>query len=186
MRTIHFLQARQTIESGGVLAYPTEAIIGLGCDPFNEEATRKILAIKHRSIKKGLIVIGSNTQQLLSLIDSGFHQAFTEQANQPFDHPTTWLVPAAKLTPHWLTGVHDSIAVRVCKHKAINDFLLELGSPIVSTSANIANQPPCKTILETRLRFGTVIDGYLPGNTGAWQKPSRIIDLRTFNVQRDL
>ena len=55
-------QAVTALKQGGILAYPTEAVWGLGCDPFNQQAVLKLLALKQRPMDKGLILIAANVE----------------------------------------------------------------------------------------------------------------------------
>ena len=56
-------QAAQAIRAGAVIAYPTEAVWGLGCDPWDEEAVERLLLLKGRSVDKGLILVADNIRQ---------------------------------------------------------------------------------------------------------------------------
>ncbi|MCK4586215.1 MAG: Sua5/YciO/YrdC/YwlC family protein, partial [Gammaproteobacteria bacterium] len=117
-RVVNHWQLRQTariIERGGIIAYPTEAVFGLGCDPINPDAVLRLLTLKRRPIGKGLVLIASNIEQLkpfMAPLDA--KQQHTLEASWP--GPVTWLVPAKQETPVWLKGHHDTIAVRVTDH----------------------------------------------------------------------
>ena len=106
-----------------VVAYPTEAVFGLGCNPLSESAVRKLLDLKQRPIEKGLIVVAPNLHFLQPFID--FSRLSDEQLARlqaQYDHPITWVVPAKAEIPHFLTGQFNSIAVRLCTHPAVKAF----------------------------------------------------------------
>lgn len=182
LRRFILRRAVQLLQSGGVLAYPTEAVYGLGCDPLNRHAVERILAIKQRPVEKGLILIASRFQQL-----SPFLQAQAPEVQARLDEswpgPVTWLVPANPATPRWLRGVHDTLAVRVTAHPLAAALCEAFGGAIVSTSANPAGSAPARTALQARLRCPSV-DMILHGATGRLTRPTPIRDALTGKVFR--
>lgn len=181
-------QAALHLKKGAVLAYPTEAVWGLGCDPFNEHAFRHILELKQRPIEKGVILLASQIQQisqLLDLIPSQFKEKIIESWSDKQNHQraTTWLLPAHHSIPHWITGDHSSVAVRVTRHPLCQSLCDHFGGFIVSTSANPAGLPPAKTQYETHVYFKDTVE-YLHGSLGSSMKPSQIIDAMTGKIIR--
>ncbi|MDH2899162.1 L-threonylcarbamoyladenylate synthase type 1 TsaC [Rahnella variigena] len=167
-----------------VVAYPTEAVFGLGCDPDSEQAVDALLALKKRPKDKGLILIADNYQQLLPYIDDS---SLTEQQLAHicsfWPGPVTWVMPAKPSTPEWLTGRFTSLAVRVTDHPLVKELCQKFGKPLVSTSANLNGEPPCRLPAEVRLQFGDnfpVIDG----DVGGRENPSEIRDALTGNLIR--
>ena len=176
-------RAARWIRDGGVIAYPTEAVFGLGCDPGNPLATARLLALKSRPWQKGLILVASTLQQLKPWVQPPAGDRLrTLQRSWP--GPLTWLLPASDTCPTWLTGTHDTLAVRVSAHPVVRSLCDTLGGAIVSTSANIGGRPPARSVLEVRLRFGKRIDFVLPGALGNRQQPSRIRDLASGRIIR--
>ena len=164
--------AAYRLHEGGVVAYPTEAIYGLGCDPLNRRAVARLLDIKQRPISKGLILIAASFEQLIPFVRP-VPGAQMQAVLESWPGPNTWLLPAAGSTPHWLTGGRDSIAVRVTAHPLAAGLCRAFGGAIVSTSANLSGYPPAKTALEVRLRCpGT--DVILHGSTGGSTRPTTI------------
>lgn len=157
---------------GGIMAYPTEAVFGLGCDPENEAAVLRLLTIKNRPVEKGLILIASEFPQVKRFLKP------LNKAQQKYTVPgeTTYLYPALESAPAWLTGSHHSLAVRVTRHPLARQLCEALGSALVSTSANISGQPPAKTSEEVRQQFESMIDALLDGETGNLSKPTEIRD----------
>jgi len=170
--------AARRIENGSVIAYPTEAVYGLGCDPWNPRAVRRILEIKRRPESKGLILVAAEASQLEPFVDPLDPQRMREiLATWP--GPVTWLLPARPGTPRWLTGDHDSLAVRVTAHPLAAGLCLSAGTALVSTSANRSGLEPARTALAVRLHLGGAIDYILAGACGPRAQPSRIRDGRT-------
>jgi len=175
--------ARGRLRAGGVLAYATESCFGLGCNPFDVRAIRRILAIKGRPTHKGLIVIAANLQQLRPLIRPLTPvQLATVQRYWP--GPYTFLLPASRRVPTLLRGRHDKIAVRISAHGEAAALCRALGSPLVSTSANRAGQKSLKTARGCRQAFSRQQVLTLQGRIGKRRKPSTIIDLDSGRVLR--
>ena len=176
-------KAVEVCTTGGIIAYPTEYCFGLGCDPLNETAVRRILTLKHRSWAKGLIVITDDVRRLRRLIDFSVGSSLiTPLANWPGPH--TWLLPALTATPRWLRGQHDTLAVRLIDHPLALALCRQSRSAIVSTSANRKNQPPLRTARQVRFEFGDRIDWIIDGPVGRATSPSEIRDARTGQLVR--
>jgi len=176
-------QAARCIRRGGIVAYPTEAVFGLGCDPANPRAVMRLLAIKQRPVEKGLILVAASLQQLQPWI-APLSRRQLQRLERSWPGPHTWLVAAAEHCPDWLTGGRDTLAVRVSAHPVVQRLCLAAGRALVSTSANPAGKTPARSRLQIRLRFPTGIDDYLPGELGGLQQPTRIRDLETGRVIR--
>lgn len=173
------------IKQQKVVAYPTESVFGLGCDPDSQLAVEALLKLKCRSWKKGLILIAANYKQLLPYIDDS--QLIERQQQQMFESwpgPVTWVVPAKKNTPNWLTGQFTSIAVRVSDHPLVKILCQLYGKPLVSTSANLTGYPPCRTTEEVWEQFGKDFP-VLSGKVGDQINPSQIRDIISGKLIRE-
>lgn len=177
-RTAHLLWG------GAVVAYPTEAVWGLGCAPHNEQAVRRILSLKSRSVEKGLILVGSSMAQfdyLLQYLTQ--EQRNTMAATWP--GPYTWLVPdLADQVPDWIKGKFSSVALRVSDHPLVAGLCDAFGGPIVSTSANPQGLQPAMENWQVRRYFGKRVDVITPGVVGGNNKPSEIRDLLSGQIIR--
>ena len=182
MKSWQIHNALSVLEDGGIIAYPTEAVMGLGCDPWDEDAVAEILRLKRRPAGKGLIVTASNIDQLSGLVDFSRVPALEEIAAS-WPGPVTWLAPARRVTPHWLTGQHDTLAVRVSAHPVVQQ-LCDAAGALVSTSANPSGCRPARTRRRARAYFGQDVDCYIPGNVGGDPRPSMIRDAVTGRVLR--
>lgn len=161
------------IQTGGVVAYPTEAVFGLGCDPFSLKAVLRLLKLKKRSPKKGLILISHSWEAFFPFLTPIPGDVFkTIQARKT---PCTWILPANHFAPKWIT-VNGNLAVRVTTHPLAIALCKIVGYPIVSTSANKAKTKPARTGLAVRLHFKNKLDYILAGKVGGQNKPTPIID----------
>lgn len=184
MSELKYQLACEILEQGKVIAYPTEAVWGIGCDPMSESAVERVLQLKNRTIDKGLILVGAHMDQLGPLLDSltGEQQA-TLQASWP--GPITWLIPDPDDTiPAWIKGDYQSVAIRVSAHPVVQALCQEFGGLIVSTSANTSGQPEIKSRLELEQQFAGSIDYIVSGKIGEQSQPSEIRDLVSGKVIR--
>lgn len=166
-------QVVRSLDRGGVVAYPTEAVWGLGCDPLDAVAVQRLLALKRRPVGKGVILIAADFRQLGPwLAEVADELAAPALASWP--GPNTWVWPARPGVPDWITGGRASIAVRVTAHPPAAALCRAWGGPLVSTSANPAGQPPARSLLALRRYFGSRLDGVLPAPLGDLGRPTRI------------
>ncbi|MBU1215693.1 MAG: Sua5/YciO/YrdC/YwlC family protein [Gammaproteobacteria bacterium] len=160
------------LKRGGLIAYPTESCYGLGCDPRNRRAVRRILKLKQRQQKKGLILIASAYHQVVPFIQP-LTAAEQLRLQQDGVQAVTYLMPAKPSCPRWLRGVHDTLAVRLTAHAFARQLCRSAGSALVSTSANRSGMRAAKTYAECKRMFG---DGVwvLRGRVGKRKRPSTI------------
>lgn len=172
----HLRQAASSLRQGGVWAYPTEAVWGLGCDPWNRAAVERILALKERPVHKGLILAAASIAQVEFLL-APLSGALREQVGQYWPGPTTLLLPdPGDRIPRWIKGEHERVAIRVSAHKGVQRLCTAYGGPLVSTSCNRAGRPPARWSWQVRRTFGDALDGIVPGSLGGARQPSRILD----------
>ena len=182
-RQVNIQRAAQLLHLGGVIAYPTEAVWGLGVDPFNATAVAGLLSLKQRSMDKGLIIVAANIKQLAPyLISLTLEQR--EQLEKSWPGPMTWLVPNKGSFPPFICGQHDKVALRVSNHQLVRGLCLAFGGPIVSTSANPQGKCPPRFGWQVRRYFKQHIDLYTPGHVGGRKQASEIRDLVTGQVIR--
>jgi L-threonylcarbamoyladenylate synthase len=176
-------QAARVVHAGGIIAYPTEAVYGLGCDPTDGPAVMRLLEIKRRPVELGLILIGADIAQLRPYFGE-LDRAALARVTRSWPGPVTWLLPTTAGTPAWLRGRHDTIALRVTDHPLASALCRELGHALVSTSANRHHQPPARTALLVRKRLGIDVDLVLAGSVGPLRRPTEIRDARTGRIVR--
>jgi L-threonylcarbamoyladenylate synthase len=173
-------KAARIVLNGGVIAYPTEGVYGLGCLPDDWRAVDRLLTIKGRASKAGLILIAPDyelvaawlapTQQEYERITAANHASI----NAPVISPITWVVTAAPGTPDWLTGGRSTLAIRLTEHPIVARLCTEIGGAITSTSANRSGRPAARSSLTARRQLGRDLDFVLPGPLGNATGPSEI------------
>lgn len=174
--------AAKALVQGQVLAYPTEAVWGLGCLPQNRHAVARILALKKRSADKGLILVSGDIRHFQPLLN-GLDAPQLHALLATWPGPYTWLVPHQQKVPSIITGSHDYVAIRVSAHPVIRALTAAVGGPIVSTSANPQGLAPARTSWRARAYFGREV-AYAPGHIGASAKPTEIRNALTGHVIR--
>ena len=175
-------EASRCLEEGGVVAYPTEAVYGLGCDPLNPHAVARLLHLKGRMPDKGVILIASDCEQLMPFIQ--VEPETREKLEESWPGPVTWIVPASDNTPEWITGGRNTIAVRVTAHPIASAICSEYGGAIVSTSANRTGKESAKSAFQVRQKLTRAPDMIIHGALGKLDRPTPIRDAVTGELIR--
>ena len=174
-------QAAQCLRRGGVIACPTEAVWGLGCDPFNRAAVLRVLALKQRPVEKGLLLVAAGMDQIKALLAPLSRQQLAV-LRQSWPGHLTWLIPDPdRRYPDWIRGEHASVAVRVSDHPVVSSICRAFGKPMVSTSANLAGEPEIRSLADLQRQFGKQIDCLVDGELGGRMATSEIRDLLTLS-----
>jgi L-threonylcarbamoyladenylate synthase len=176
-------RAARIVRSGGVIAYPTEAVFGLGCLPRDRRAVLRLLAIKRRSWRKGLILIGADVSQLERYVVLP-PEPHRSRVLATWPGPHTWVLDALPAAPRWITGGRPSVAVRVTAHPLAAELCLAVGEALVSTSANVSRRPPHRRLIQLRRDLGASVDFVLAGPLGGLAAPTAIRDGRSGHVLR--
>jgi L-threonylcarbamoyladenylate synthase len=180
---LHLGAAYRALRAGGVIAYPTEAVWGLGCDPLNAHAVRRLRALKRRPRDNGLILIAATFEQVAPLM-APLTQARMLQLRASWPGPVTWIVPASPEVPDWVRGPGGTVALRVSAHPLAAALCDIYGAPIVSSSANRSGRPPARTALAVRRQLGAGLDYVLPGAVGGLARPTTLRDARSGTIVR--
>ena len=201
------VEAARWLQQGQLLAYPTESVWGIGCDPFNQQAVKQLLAIKQRPLEKGMIVVTDSVSRLTALLSNLNDEqrqlvldSWCSDSDADYDVDSqqahTWLLPLSEnlpvSIPAWITGSHHSVAVRVIDHPLVQQLCRQVVSVhnpygfVVSTSCNPSGQPPALTLSQAQAYFSDSNEqvGYLKGETLGYQLPSQISNARTGQVIR--
>ena len=174
-------RAAEILLRGGIIAYPTEGVFGLGCLPDDVEAVERLLEVKRRDARKGLILIASTMEQLdgwVSLPDG-----LSIPQSDP-THPVTWIVPPGPNVHPIILGQHNSLAIRITSNPVAAAICDAVDSPIVSSSANLSGKPTARNRIILRRQFGARVDYIVPGDCGPASGASEIRDLSTGKVLR--
>ncbi len=173
---------RAHLRRGGLVAYPTESCYGLGCDPRNLRALKRLIQLKGRDAAKGLLLIADHVKRLQPFMKPP-STADRIRMQRSWPGPVTWVVPASNACPPLLTGGRPTIAVRVTAHPGAARLCRSLGMALVSTSANKSGDKPAQTAAECRRIFGAQVR-VIAGRIGPRRRPSTLIDLATGTVLR--
>ena len=180
----HICRAAELLAQQAVVAYPTESVWGLGCDPQSAPAVEKILRLKNRNVGKGLILIADCIERFDPFL-AGLEEEYLRRFQELTEKPTTWLVPNNGSAPLWITGGRDTLALRITKHPVAAALCSLAAGPLVSTSANPQGLPAAKSALEVENYFGAQIDLQTPGQVGSAINPSEIRYLISGDVVRE-
>jgi L-threonylcarbamoyladenylate synthase len=173
--------AAHIIRHGGIIAYPTDTIYGLGCDPYNADAVARLNAIKQRPLNKQFILLAGDIEQVTPLVELDKQQQMTVMQTS---EPTSWVADAKPSVPSWLTGDSGTITIRICKQDDVQRLCHILRHAIISTSANPSGKPPAKNALELHKYFHQTIEAILASNQKLTASPSKIIRLCDNQVLR--
>ena len=171
------------LKKGGVIAYPTEAVYGLGCLADNTKAIKRLLALKQRPKEKGLILLASDLSQLAPYICQ-LDQTILQKIQATWPGPTTWILPTPPETSTLIKGSFDTIAVRISAHPIVQELCTQCQSPIISTSANITGQSMSYSAFDVRQHFKNELDYILNAPLGDSDKPTVIMDAITDQIIR--
>ncbi len=171
------------VQKGGVVAYPTEAVYGLGCDPFCWPAVERILNLKRRNVNKGLILVASDWEQVSMLVEPIPPGAFN-RVMATWPGPVTWLFPVGENAPAWIKGTHPRLALRISNHPIVRKLCEGVHGPLVSTSANLEGQEPLRDYRSMKIVFEKQVDFIVPGKVGGLANPTSIRDALTGDIIR--
>ncbi len=180
-----FELAVTALQQEQLIAYPTEAVFGLGCDPDSQAAVARLLKVKQRPMEKGLILVAATVEQLAPYVD--FSQLTLEQKSsvlKSWPGPFTWVMPKQSSTPAWLTGQFDTLAVRVSAHPVVQQLCLAFGKPLVSTSANLTGEPPCRSKVDVLTQLHGQVIEVVDGECDLRANPTQIRDAKTLQLIR--
>jgi L-threonylcarbamoyladenylate synthase len=177
-------QAVNILQAGGVIAYPTEAVYGLGCDPFNLQAVEKLFHVKQRPVEKGVILVAASVEQISTYVELQ-GRSWEGEVLASWPGPMTWVLPikATANLPDWITGGRKTVAIRVSAHPTVQALCRAFGQPIVSTSANLSNQTPASSCAEIKQVFEDSV-WCLEGELGDLMQPTQIKEASSGQILR--
>ena len=173
MLTPDLSNAIRTVQAGGVLAYPTEAVYGLGCNPADLAAVQRILTLKQRPADKGMILVAADLSQLEAYL-LPLDAALQARVLPTWPGPVTWLLPVRPDVSPLIRGKHDMLAVRITAHPVCRALCEQLGHPLISTSANLSDQAPARSAAEVQQQFGSQLGYILDAPLGEQNQPTEI------------
>ena len=170
-------EAVKFLNKGELIGYPTEAVYGLGCDPWNKESVNKISKLKGRSPDKPFLMVISSKDQLEDLVDVS---SLTDKVWMSWPGHTTWLIKAKDSVPSWMKDKQTGkVGIRMSEHPVVVDLCNLFKKPLISTSANISGKSEIKDPSVFKKTFMTEIKYLVDGHIGNYQKTSIIIDMES-------
>lgn len=174
--------AARIVRNGGIIAYPTDTIYGLGCDPLDARAVDRVNRLKKRPVGKHCILLASNIDQLTPFIELDAQQRATIDAA---DEPTSWVIEARDGTPDWLVSEHNTIAVRVTDDDNVTRLCNAVGGAIISTSANPSGSRPAASGIDLHRYFHHSVDMILLAEQPSATRASKLIRLCDNHILRE-
>lgn len=171
-------RAAEIVKNGGLIAYPTETVYGLGADPHNDEAVQKIFTAKGRAEDKGIILLIRDVDDLSTLVRtvSPIAQILIETF---WPGPLTLVFRANRDLSPALLGGRDTIALRHSSSPIATQLLKALGGGLTSTSANRSTEPPARSACEVENTLGDHLGLILDGGPSESTLPSTLVDVST-------
>ncbi len=177
--------AAAALREGGVIAYPTEGVYGLGCDPRNQAAFEHLFDLKQRPSTHGVLLMGADFEQVEPWIDlEAVPAKALAMVRESWPGPNTWIFPRAAGTPSWVAGGHVGIALRVTAHEPAAALCRACGGAIVSTSANLHGQPSATSTSEVADYFPDGLAAIVDAPLGGLDGPTPIRDALTGAIIR--
>lgn len=172
-------KALEVLKNGGLILYPTDTVWGIGCDATNEEAVKKIYALKQREDSKSMLVLLENPNRINSYIQEVPEIAW--DLIDAADKPMTIIYPGAKNLAKNLLAEDNSIGIRLTEEAFTMELILKFRKPIVSTSANISGEASPQNFSEISQTIKDGVDYVVKYRQEEMTKsnPSSIIKLGT-------
>jgi L-threonylcarbamoyladenylate synthase len=180
----HLNNLARVLLNGGIAAYPSDTVLGLGCLPRHSHSVKRLLRIKQRSSdKRGLILLAAHRQQLESMVLWPEENDWLIRAHE--SAPTTYIVRSRGFYPLVYDATNNTQAIRITTNPWISRLCSRVGA-VISTSANYSGSSVASTLDEVRAIFGPQIDYYCDWpSAGAATRPSRIYNTLTKQVIRE-
>ena len=164
-------EATDILKNGGLVICPTDTVYGFLADVSNKKAVDKIFKLKKRPRSKPLPVFVKDIKMAKELAEISKNQEKTLKKYWPGKYTFILKAKSYKLQ------VKSSVAIRIPKHKFLNDLLKKINKPLAQTSVNISGQPALNRIKEIIEQFGDKVDLIIDEGNLSQRKPSKIIDL---------
>lgn len=174
-------KAVSTLKKGGIIAYPTETVYGLGCNIFDKKAVKKLIKLKGRDFDKPLSVAVADWQMFeeLALLTTKEKKIAQKLLPGPF----TFILPKTKKVPDFVTAGSEFVGIRFPADKKVQAIIQEAGFPIITTSANFSSQPSPVKLEKIDSKICLRVDFVVRGKC-RYKTPSTIIDLKNRKIIR--
>ena len=163
------------VSSGGVIAFRTDTFYGLGADPLNAAAVKRVWELKGREEGKPILLLISDPQEVTRFVSSPT-QIFSELANRFWPGPLTLIGVAQARLPPELTAGTGTIGLRLPNDKRVRDLVRICGGALTATSANPSQKSPARTASEVRNYFGDKLGFIVDDGEVKVSAPSTVVD----------
>lgn len=171
-----FQKINTILQSGGVIAFPTDTVWGLGCLPHNEQAVKKIYQIKHRESKKPLILMSHQTDYLWDYIQHPIPPTAQRLADKYFPGALTLVLDKSIKTPDFITSNMPTVGIRIPNNPTIHQICQFIdGHVLATTSANISGESPALTYQEAIKTLGNQVDFIIPSHDTVSGQASTVV-----------
>ena len=156
-------EIKKILEGGGVIAYVTDTVWGLGCLPENENAVKKIYEIKHREAQKPLILMSNEAYNLLEYIQQPLSKTASKLIKKYFPGALTLVLEKSSKTPDFVTSGMNTVGIRVPDNEVFKEICeITPGHVLATTSANLSHQPSAKTYEQALENMKDLADIVIP------------------------
>lgn len=174
-------EAADIVKKGGIVIYPTDTLYGIGCNPYNEEAIKKVIHLKRRGAQP-LPVLCSDISRAEALVHLG--EAGRQLAHSFWPGGLTIVAKAAdNKLPSRLIGNSGTLGVRVPNHRGALKLIALCGGCLIGTSANISGEPTLETPEEILKVFDEKFDVLVYGSEKSLGTPSSVVDVVDGNIR---
>jgi len=169
------------LQDGGVIAFPTDTAYGLGADPFNEGAVRRIFEMKGRAETKPILVLVDSIAMANSI--ARLSDTALALAERFWPGPLTMVLPARASLSATVTAGSETIGVRWANNVFTQRLLEAFGRPITATSANRSGLPSAVTAEEVRVQLGDSLEMLVDGGELPAREGSTLLDVTQIPVR---
>jgi L-threonylcarbamoyladenylate synthase len=170
-------QAAAIVAAGGVIAFLTDTFYGLGANPLNADAVRKVKNLKGREDNKPILILISDLPEVDRFIEQA--EFFKLVARKHWPAPLTLIGAARSFVPDDLTAGTKSLGVRLPDDANVRTLVRTCGGALTATSANPSSEPPARTATEVASYFSTGLDLIVDGGDATVTEPSTVLDVTT-------
>lgn len=167
-------QIADILRSGGVIAYPTDTVYGIGCDIFNKKAIERIYQIKRRPKYKPFSFICAD---LKNISEYGRVSNFAYRVMRKLlPGPYTFILEGSNLVPKLMLTRRRTVGIRVPNHEVCLAIVRALGHPLLTTSAAVSDSEPINDPQEIDKKMGAALDAVVDGGV-LYSSPSSVVSL---------
>jgi L-threonylcarbamoyladenylate synthase len=171
-----FEEVGEIFSAGGIIAYPTETVYGLGVDAMNPEAIKRLAGVKGRAGEKPFSVLVANNLEA-GMLAKRISKATALLMDHFWPGPLTLVLQASRRASSELLGGGNTIGLRFSSHPVSRLLRLFSEHPVTATSANTAGDEPARTATDVEAALGKQVDLILDAGETPLGLPSTVVDV---------